>query len=121
MQKIFRFKYEPCNGKCYAWCKVLPQELRKLDSLERSWLVKTMVDAHAKLCDNKDYSFGVDIDENNRSLFVAHFHSPDETTLFSGYTFDSVVNKVCARLWQPIFLQLMVNACTETTALKTWE
>lgn len=28
MRKLFRFKYEPCNKTCYAYCSKLMKELR---------------------------------------------------------------------------------------------
>jgi hypothetical protein len=97
MRKIFRFKYEPCNGKCYAWCKVLPKQLRQLTDDSRQSLVNKMVEAHSRLCDNVDYSFGLDLDEE-RNLFVAHFHSPEETTLFSSDSFGNCVLDVCEKV-----------------------
>lgn len=38
MRKIFRFKYEPCNNMCYAWCDKLPSLLRDMDLNERTVL-----------------------------------------------------------------------------------
>lgn len=97
MRKLFRFKYEPCSGQCYAWCEKLPFELRKLEVSERENLVKTMVEAHEKLCDNPDFSFGVDQDENLK-VFVAHYRTPNRTELISGKTFKEVVSTVCAEV-----------------------
>lgn len=97
MRKLFRFKYEPCNGTCYAWCDVLPNELMKISEQKRQEIVGLMVKAHNNLCDNIDYSFGVDLDENTK-MFVAHFRTPKSTDIFVGTTFSDCVRKVCDRV-----------------------
>ena len=94
MRKIFRFKYEKCEGKCYAWCKVLQRELRKMPEDRRQDLVNLMVDAHNQLCDNPEYSFGVDVQEA-KGIFVAHFRTPEKTDLFASNSFEECVVEVC--------------------------
>lgn len=94
MRKIFRFKYEPCNNMCYAWCDKLPSLLRTMGEKERVTLVDRMVKAHDNLCDNPDYSFGVDTDENMTN-FVAHFRTPEFTHIYHSRSFEECVNKVC--------------------------
>lgn len=94
MRKLFRFKYEPCNGTCYAWCDFLPNELNKLTPAECEKTVAQMVAAHARLCDNPAYSFGVDFDD----LFVAHFRTPGSTDLFISNTFADCVDQVCKKV-----------------------
>lgn len=94
MRKLFRFKYEPCNKTCYAYCAKLMTELRKLPQHERESLVSNMVEAHNKLCDNPEYSFGVDVDEQN-NMFVSHFRRPESTDLFSSREFSQCVMSVC--------------------------
>jgi hypothetical protein len=69
-------------------------ELRKLSQNERESLVETMVEAHNKLCDNPEYSFGVDVDEEN-NIFVSHFRTPKSTDLFSNKEFSDCVKSVC--------------------------
>jgi hypothetical protein len=95
MRKMFRFKYEPCNGTCYAWCDSLIRRLREMPDEDRRSLVVTMVQAHNRLCDNPAYSFGVDVDDSLR-FFVAHFRTPEKTDLYSGMDFAAVVHQVCA-------------------------
>lgn len=94
MRKLFRFKYEPCNGTCYAWCDVLPEELNKYSEEKRRLIVEAMVHAHGLLCDNPDYSFGVDLEENY-GMFVAHFRTPTYTHTFLSSKLDEVVALVC--------------------------
>ena len=93
MRKLFRFKYEPCNKNCYAFCSKLMTELRKIPNDRRESLVNTMVSAHNKLCDNPQYSFGLDVDENT-NLFVSHFRTPEKTDLFCN-TFEEAISEVC--------------------------
>jgi len=56
MRKLFRFKYEPCNKTCYAYCQRLMTELRALPKVECQELVDAMVKAHNRLCDNPEFS-----------------------------------------------------------------
>jgi len=93
MRKLFRFKYEPCNKTCYAYCSKLMTELRKLSQDKREELVFSMVEAHNRLCDNPEYSFGVDVDEVN-DIFVSHFRTPQSTDLFSSKEFSDCVQTV---------------------------
>jgi len=86
MRKLFRFKYEPCNGTCYAFCHHLIGELRKMTDKSKKILVGRMVEAHGHLCDNPDYSFGVDVDAE-LGIFVAHFRTPEATEMFSSKLF----------------------------------
>lgn len=97
MRKIFRFKYEPCAGMCYAWCKALQRELRKMSEVDRQKLVNLMVTAHDQLCDNPEYSFGVDVNEE-KGIFAAHFRTPEQTDLFASHDFAECVTEVCNRV-----------------------
>ena len=93
MRKLFRFKYEPCKGDCYAWCDALPEELNKLTDEKRKLIVTMMVEAHDRLCDNTDYSFGIDRDDKT-GMFVAHFRSPKSTETFLNSNFESSVKTI---------------------------
>lgn len=94
MRKLFRFKYEPCNGTCYAWCDALPEELNKLTDEDRRLLVFSLVQAHNKLCDNPDFSFGIDRDDNT-GMFVAHYRTPEKTDTFLHPSFAESVRVIC--------------------------
>jgi hypothetical protein len=104
MRKLFRFKYEPCNKTCYAYCSKLMTELRALSQQGREALVAKMVEAHNHLCDNPEYSFGVDVDDNT-NYFVAYFRTPEKTELFGG-TFEEVVTEVCTNVLQASIPQI---------------
>lgn len=94
MRKLFRFKYEPCNKTCYCYCSKLMTELRALPKERREYLVDTMVKAHDRLCDNPNYSFGVDVDEN-LNIFVGHLRTPISTDLYANTSFETAVLDVC--------------------------
>ena len=72
MRKLFRFKYEPCNGTCYCYEEIFYEELRGQPHV--SSLIDLVVQAHDNLCDNPDYSFGIDKCEfrNFKLASVAH-------------------------------------------------
>ena len=95
MRKMFRFKYEPCKGTCYAWCDSLPEELNKYSDRERKNIVTYMVETHDHLCDNQEYSFGIDR-QDETGMFVGHFRTPKATDTFLDRDFMTMVGMVCA-------------------------
>jgi len=80
-----------------VFCYRLPEELRELSEDTRKQLVSEMVEAHDKLCDNPEYSFGIDVDDNI-GVFVAHFRTPSETITFAAKNFYECVKKVCGKV-----------------------
>jgi hypothetical protein len=94
MRKLFRFKYEPCNGTCYAPEKIFFRELSELTQASRIEMVDTIVKAHDKLCDNPAYSFGIDLDED-LNVFVGVFVQPGRVDTFAGKTLEECVLKLC--------------------------
>ena len=94
MRKLFRFKYEPCEGTCYAWCDYLPAQLNMLSEQERKDIIDLMVRAHNNLCDNPDFSFGIDMDDE-MNMFVSHFRTPEKTNVYLHKTFNSCVKEIC--------------------------
>lgn len=110
MQKLFRFKYEPCKGDCYAWCDTLPEELNKLTEEQRHEVIAEMVTAHNNLCDNPSYSFGIDRD-SARDMFVAHYRYPEGTDTFLAGSFYECVKRICAEVKAAIIPQV-TGACS---------
>lgn len=110
MRKLFRFKYEPCNKTCYAYCEKLMKELRDLPKDRRESVVDKMVEAHNRLCDNPEYSFGVDTDEKD-NVFVAHLRTPEKTDLFYSRNFEDTVLDVCNSVMKENIPQLEGNCC----------
>jgi hypothetical protein len=60
---------------------------------KRLKVVASMVEAHARLCDNPEYSFGIDLNEE-LNVFVAHFRTPKNTDTFVGPAFANVVAQI---------------------------
>jgi len=110
MRKMFRFKYEPCKGDCYAWCDSLPEELNKLDEETRKHTVIMMVEAHNRLCDNPDYSFGIDR-QDTTGMFVAHFRTPAATDTLLHNNFADSVKAVCQMVMETDIPQI-AGACS---------
>ena len=93
MKKLFRFKYEPCNGTCYAHQPIFFKEMKKLTLNERTTLVNEIVKAHDNLCDNPNYYFGLDLCQES-NVFIGHFVQPDRLDTFSGKTLNECILKM---------------------------
>jgi hypothetical protein len=94
MKKLFRFKYEPCKGDCYYAEELFQESLRKLDSKQRKELIDLVVKAHDNLCDNPDYSFGLDFCLKTQT-FIGHFQQPDRIDVFASKTFHECIIDLC--------------------------
>lgn len=94
MKKLFRFKYEPCNGTCYAWGDDFYEGLRSLSLKERTELVELVVRAHDKLCDNPEYYFGLDKCEKT-GLFIGHFHQSSRIDFFIDVSLSTIIHELC--------------------------
>ena len=94
MKKLFRFKYEPCNGTCYVWDDDFYEGLRHLGAESRITLVNLVTKAHDKLCDNPDFYFGLDKCEKT-GLFIGHFRQPTRLDIFTGTTLVEAINEMC--------------------------
>ena len=92
MRKLFRFKYEPCNGTCYCYEEIFYEELRGQPHV--SSLIDLVVQAHDNLCDNPDYSFGIDKCEFT-GIFVGFFRTPTRTETYTAYTLTGCIKQVC--------------------------
>lgn len=93
MKKLFRFKYEQCNGTCYAWDSIFYEGLRKLSPIERQTLVSMVTKAHDKLCDNPAYYFGLDMCEKT-NLFIGHFVQPSRLDLFTNISLAGCIREL---------------------------
>lgn len=95
MKKLFRFKYEPCNGTCYTYKPIFFNEMKKVENKKQ--LVSKIVEAHDKLCDNPNFYFGLDMCEKT-GLFIGHFVQPDRTDMFSGSTIEECTLEMSERV-----------------------
>lgn len=97
MRKLFRFKYEKCNGTCYCHQPIFFSELGKVNKSDLESLVNTIVTAHDQLCDNPDFSFGLDMCEKT-GLFIGHFNQPDRVDIFSGLALSECIIEMCTTI-----------------------
>jgi len=95
MKKLFRFKYEPCNGTCYSYGDDFYYQLRNLSSKEKYELVELVVSAHDNLCDNPEYYFGLDKCEKT-GLFIGHFIQPTRADIFTGTSLKECIEELCS-------------------------
>lgn len=91
MKKLFRFKYEPCNGTCYAPEDVFFSQMKQIQQNEKLKIIEKIVTAHDKMCDNPSYSFGLDMCEKT-NLFIGHFNQPDRLDVFTGVTLQECID-----------------------------
>ena len=71
MKKIFRMKYEPCNGKCYTAPNTFPLNPVVTDA-EATELLDKVIEMHEFACGNEGLAYGIDLDEE-REVFVGSF------------------------------------------------
>lgn len=90
MKKLFRFKYEPCSGTCYAPDDKFFEELKKLDEVAKLSLINKIVSAHDSTCDDPDQLFAVDYDETTR-MYVGTAFDNGRLDLFSDSSFVNLV------------------------------
>ena len=94
MQKLFRFKYEECNGTCFAHEDIFFAQLGAIHEVRRKVLVDLVVKAHDNLCDNPDYSFGLDYCDIT-DTFIGHFIQPGRIDVFSSYHLNTCITDMC--------------------------
>jgi len=94
MRKIFRMKYEPCSGRCYARHEVIQLQQISNDKQAIKQLLTKMIKAHEPICGNENVSYGIDLDEEN-NIFIASFIHFGKLELFTDVDLISVMNKLC--------------------------
>lgn len=110
MKKLFRFKYEPCNGTCYAHEPIFFKELSGITNERREILVNIIVKAHDKLCDNPEYSFGIDLCEKS-GIFIGHFRTPEKIDIYTGHTLEEACLDLCKAVIQTE-IPILEGQCT---------
>lgn len=65
-----------------------------MSEADRRLLVYSMVEAHNKLCDNPEYSFGIDRCDDT-GMFVAHLRTPKKTDTYLNNNFRESVSAIC--------------------------
>lgn len=93
MRKLFRMKYEPCNGDCYAECAVVDLHSMKLSKNETADFFRRLLAVHLPACGNSNLMFRVDMsDEYN--MFVATFEHYGQTDMFMSDSCKGAMNKL---------------------------
>ena len=82
MRKLFRMKYEPCSGRCYAWEDVINMEELGIDVKSASVLLDRIIKIHEPVCGNENLAYALDYDENLK-IFVASFIHYGSLDLFA--------------------------------------
>lgn len=99
MRKLFRMKYEPCVGQCYAYSDVMRIHTLGLDARGAAAFLRRLLAAHAPSCGDPGIEFRLDADEFTRSeynggdykdvedvRFVASFYHHGALDLFASDT-----------------------------------
>lgn len=63
MRKLFRMKYEPCTGRCYAYSDVMRIHTLGLDARGAAEFLRRLVAVHEPSCGNEHLQFRLDVDE----------------------------------------------------------
>jgi len=100
MRKLFRMKYESCNGQCYAWSDVMKIHTLGLDIQGAAVFLRRLLAIHEPSCGNANLAFRLDADEEH-GLFVASFQRYGALDLFGGKTPLEALNKMidAALIW----------------------
>ena len=77
---LFRMKYQPCSGACYAPDEVL--DLASVPEPERTALVSGLISIHEPACGNDKVRYALDLDEGD-GLFIASMIIDGELTLYT--------------------------------------
>lgn len=94
MRKVFRMKYEPCNGQCYTCHEVVNLTSLANDQVTLRRLLDKMVKAHEPLCGNANIAYGIDFDEESR-IFIASFMHYGKLELFANQDLVKVLETLC--------------------------
>jgi hypothetical protein len=85
MRKLFRMKYESCNGLCYAYSDVMKIHTLGLNLDGAVTFLNRLLAIHEPSCGNDNLAFRLDADEE-LEVFVASFQRYGALDLFCGKT-----------------------------------
>lgn len=103
MRKLFRMKYEACNGQCYEYSDVMRIHALGLDTQGAVAFLKRLVAMHEPSCGNAELQFRLDEDtwipkesasQASQTRFVASFYHYGSLDLFGGATPLEAMNKL---------------------------
>ena len=93
MRKLFRMKYESCNGQCYASDDVAQLHLLGLDAEGAATFLRRLLAMHEPSCGNPQISFSLDVDDAT-STYVAAMQRYGALDLHVGRTALEALDKL---------------------------
>lgn len=85
MRKLFRMKYESCNGQCYADADVMQIHNLGLDVESAAEFLQRLLAMHEPSCGNPRISFSLDVDDDS-GTYVASMQRYGALDLHVGRT-----------------------------------
>lgn len=93
MRKMFRMKFESCNGECYAYSDVMKIHTLGLDVQGAAAFLRRLLAIHAPACGNAQLQFRLDVDDN-LGVFVASFYRYGALDLFASKSPREALDKM---------------------------
>lgn len=93
MRKMFRMKYESCNGKCYEYSDVMRIRNLGLDVEGAAAFLRRLLKIHEFSCGNAEIAFRLDVDEE-LDVFVASMYRYGALDLHADKTALGAMNKL---------------------------
>ncbi len=97
MRKLFRMKYESCNGQCYADEDVMKIHNLGLDVEGAATFLRRLLAMHEPSCGNPQIAFSLDVEdalENQPPVYVAAMHRYGALDLHVGVTALEALDKL---------------------------
>lgn len=93
MRKLFRMKYESCNGQCYSYDDVMKIHNLGLDVQGSAAFLDRLLAIHRPSCGNAEIAFSLDLDEQTE-VFVASMQRYGALDLYAGRTALDAMNQL---------------------------
>lgn len=96
MRKLFRMKYESCNGQCYADEDVMKIHSLGLDVEGAATFLRRLLAMHEPSCGNPQISFSLDVEDENglQPTYVAAMQRYGALDLHVGKTALEALDKL---------------------------
>lgn len=95
VRKLFRMKYESCNGQCYADEDVMRIYDLGLDAVGAAEFLRRLLAMHEPSCGNPNISFSLDVDDTSRTYVAAmqRYGALDLHVAFTAFeAFDKLID-----------------------------
>lgn len=102
-KKVFRMRYEPCQGTCYAWDSVFSMRQLAENPAHLDAVMGKLLKAHGPACGNRHIGYGIDYSE--AGYYVASFVHFGRLDLLTGTNptelFESLLDFV-NKYWETV-------------------